>query len=258
MNRPAGHIATPSQWACLLLGLTAVFALFHRSALALSSDRGQAGVAVAALVVAATLAVERICFGLRLPAAARSAGLGRPDRVGLTASIGVSVLLLASVPVFARATGSSVTLLPEAIALLPGLFAQAGIAEEVLFRGYLFGRLRRGRSFWRAAVLSTIPFVGVHLLLFATMPWPVALAALLLSVATSFPLARLFELGGFTIWAPAILHFVIQGTVKVLAVDGSDAAPLFPFVWMAASALVPLLVFAVPTGKPLPEKARVD
>ncbi len=143
----------------------------------------------------------------------------------MTASIGVCVLLLASVPVFARTTGSSVTILPDAIGLLPGLFAQAGIAEEVLFRGYLFGRLRRGRSFWRAAFLSTLPFVGVHLLLFGTMPWPVALAALMVSVATSFPLARLFELGGFTIWAPAILHFVIQATVKVLAVDGSDAAP---------------------------------
>ncbi len=176
----------------------------------------------------------------------------------MTASIGVCVLLLASVPVFARTTGSSVTILPDAIGLLPGLFAQAGIAEEVLFRGYLFGRLRRGRSFWRAAFLSTIPFVGVHLLLFGTMPWPVALAALMVSVATSFPLARLFELGGFTIWAPAILHFVIQTTVKVLAVDGIDAAPLFPFVWMAASAVVPLLAFTVPAGRLLPGEARVD
>jgi membrane protease YdiL (CAAX protease family) len=44
------------------------------------------------------------------------------------------------------------------------------VAEEVLFRGYLFGHLRRGRSFWRAAVLSMLPFVCVHLLLFFTMP----------------------------------------------------------------------------------------
>jgi membrane protease YdiL (CAAX protease family) len=258
VNGRTGRIVTLSQWTCLLLGLIVVFALFHSSALALSSDRGQAGLVVAALAVAATLAVERVCFGLPLPAATRSVGLGRPNRIGMTASIGVSVLLLASVPLFARATGSSVTFLPDAIGLLPGLFAQAGIAEEVLFRGYLFGHLRRGRTFWRAAVLSTVPFVGVHLLLFATMPWPVALAALMLSVATSFPLARLFELGGFTIWAPAILHFVIQATVKVLAVGGSDAAGLFPFVWMAASAAVPLLAFAVPAGKPLAGQARVD
>ena len=99
---------------------------------------------------------------------------------------------------------------------MPGLFAQAGIAEEVLFRGYLFGHLRRGRSFWRAALLSMLPFVAVHLLLFATMPWPIAAAALLLAVIVAFPLARLYELGGATIWAPALLHFVIQGTVKIV------------------------------------------
>jgi hypothetical protein len=32
------------------------------------------------------------------------------------------------------------------------------------------------------------------------------------------PLAHLFELGGATIWAPAILHFVIQATVKVVVI----------------------------------------
>ena len=52
---------------------------------------------------------------------------------------------------------------------LPGLFAQAGIAEELLFRGYLFGHLREGRSFWRAALLSMPPFLAVHLLLFFQM-----------------------------------------------------------------------------------------
>jgi membrane protease YdiL (CAAX protease family) len=32
--------------------------------------------------------------------------------------------------------------------LAPGLFAQAGIAEEATFRGYPFHRLRKGGSFW--------------------------------------------------------------------------------------------------------------
>ena len=60
----------------------------------------------------------------------------------------------------------------------------------------------------------------------------------------SFPLAHLFEPGGKTIWAPAILHFVIQGAVKVVIVaDGGET--LFPLVWMLASALLPLLVLFV-------------
>ena len=143
---------------------------------------------------------------------------------------------------------------PDALSLAPGLFAQAGIAEEILFRGYLFGRLRRGRSFWRAAWLSMIPFVGVHLLLFFTMPWPVALAALLLSVALSFPFAHLFELGGGTIWPPALLHFVVQGTVKVLVMSG-PASSLFPFVWIASSAVLPMLALVI--SRPQPSIRRV-
>ncbi len=125
-------------------------------------------------------------------------------------------MLALVVPVFAMVQGSTLTLLPGWLALVPGLFAQGGIAEEVLFRGYLFGHLRRGRTFWRAAALSMLPFAAVHLLLFTTMPWPIALAALTLSVALSVPLAHLFELGGSTIWAPALLHAVIQGAVKIV------------------------------------------
>jgi membrane protease YdiL (CAAX protease family) len=126
---------------------------------------------------------------------------------------------------------------------LPGLFAQAGIAEEVLFRSYLFGQVRVGRTFWRAAALSMLPFVSVHLILFFSMAWPIALASVLLAVAISFPLAYLFELGGKTIWAPALLHFVIQATVKLLLF--SHGAESFALAWMAASAIVPLLVFTV-------------
>ena len=88
-----------------------------------------------------------------------------------------------------------------------------------------------------------LPFVAVHLVLFATMPWPIALASVLLSIIISYPLAHLYELGGNTIWGPAPLHFVTQGTLKVLVI--SDRPELFALAWMAASALAPLLVFAV-------------
>jgi hypothetical protein len=74
------------------------------------------------------------------------------------------------------------------------------------------------------------------------MPWPIALAALVLSVVLSFPLAHLFELGGHTIWAPALLHFVVQGTVKLVVFSG-DAAALFPLVWIAAGAVIPMSAF---------------
>ena len=94
-----------------------------------------------------------------------------------------------------------------------------------------------------------VPFVAVHLFLFLTMPWPIALAAVLLSVVLSFPFAYLFELGGSTIWAPALLHFVIQGTVKVV-VFSDDGGVSFPLVWMVASAIASLLICLVKPPRP--------
>ena len=198
---------------------------------------------VAALVVAATAAANWFVMRGRGVSTVRQLGLGTPRARGIAVAGGVSLLMFAFAWAFLRAMGLTATFYPGWLALVPGLFAQGGIAEEVLFRGYLFGHIRAGRTFWRAACLSMLPFVAAHLVLFATMPWPIALASVLLSIIISFPLAHLYELGGHTIWAPALLHFVIQGTVKVLVV--SPGPETFAVAWMAASALIPLLVFAV-------------
>ncbi len=231
----------------LTIGLVAVFALFQWSAQRLGSDRGQAGLLVGALVVCATLAVERVAFGQPIRTAARTLGLGRPRAMGMIAAgaIGISLLLLLTLTLLS--SGRPFGFVDRWLLLIPGLFAQAGIAEETLFRGYLFGRLRIGRSFWSAAAVSMLPFVAVHLILFASMPWPLALAALTLSVVMSFPFARLFELGGRTIWAPALVHFVVQGAMKVLVLT-DDVAAWLPLAWIAASAVLPMGVFLIPVG----------
>jgi hypothetical protein len=57
-------------------------------------------------------------------------------------------------------------------------------------------------------------------------------------------MAHVYELGRGTVWAPALVHFVVQGTVKSIHLDG-DSAVTFPLVWMAASAVVPLLALFV-------------
>lgn len=225
----------------LLLGLALVFGLFHGSATLLGSDRGQYGILVGSLVVAATAAVSWFLSRGSGDAVFRQIGLGVPRARGMTVAGAVAVLLWLAALLFMRANVLTFSFYPGWLSLVPGLFAQAGMAEEVLFRGYLFGQLRVGRTFWQAATASMVPFVGVHLILFLTMPWPIALASVLLSVIISFPLARLFELGGNTIWAPAVLHFVIQGTPKVLVFP--DGAESFALAWMAASATIPLLVF---------------
>jgi membrane protease YdiL (CAAX protease family) len=230
--------------AKLAAGLALVFAFFQWAATVLGSNRGQSGVLIAALVLAALFVIERLFFGVPFGVAPRALGLGLPAPAGVLTAAALAGLLLAVIPLYAQLAHVPLELYPGWGWLLPGLFAQAGMAEETLFRGYLFGHLRRRHSFWRAARLSMIPFVLVHLLLFLTQPWPIAAAAMLLAVALSFPLAHLYELCGRTIWGPAIVHFVVQGALKLTVVP--DAAVALPLAWMAASATLPFLVFLVP------------
>lgn len=227
----------------LLAGFAAVFTLFQVVATALDSNRGEQGLVVCAVVFAALVAVEMVVFRRSVVAALATLGLGAPARTGMLAGTAISAMLLATIPVYALAAGDPPILLTGWALLLPGLFAQGGLAEEALFRAYLFGHIRVGRHFWRAAFLATIPFALAHLYLFFTMPWPLALASLVLSVAIGFPLARLYDLGGNTIWAPALVHFIVQGAVK-LVLFGPEGA--FPLVWIAASAVLPFAVFLVP------------
>ncbi len=233
----------PAPVARLLLGLALVYALFHGSATMLGSDRGQAGLVVGALVVGALLVVERVAFGRPIAVAARELGLGRSRGHGLAVAAGVSGMLLLVFPAYAGITGRPLTLDPRWATFVPGLFSQAGIAEETLFRGYLFRHVRQGRAFWPAVGLAALPFVAVHLVLFATMPWPIALASVLLSVVISAPLAHLFELAGNTVWAPALLHFVVQGAIKL--VTPAEPDPQLALAWMAAAAVAPYAAFLV-------------
>ena len=239
------RIEQRADWVRLLLGLSLVFGLFHWSATILGSDRGQHGILVGALIVAATAVANAVVLRGDRTASLGQLGLAAPRPAGLLVAGAIACVMFLVAEVFTRVMGMRSTLYPGWAGLLPGLFAQAGIAEEVLFRGYLFGHLRVGRTFWRAAGLSMLPFVAVHLILFASMPWPIALASVLLATIISFPLAYLYELGGGTIWAPALLHFVIQATVKVVVFP--SGAESFAIAWMATSAVVPLLVFAVKT-----------
>ena len=65
-------------------------------------------------------------------------------------------------------------------------------------------------------------------------------------------MARLYDLGGATIWAPAILHFVSQGAVKLVVVP--DRQMMLGMGWMAVYAVVPWA--ASRSGDALPQRAR--
>lgn len=236
----------------LFIGLLLVFCLFQLLGGLFSSDRGQAGIPIAFFIISALVAYEFFAFGDGIRKVLIKLGLGKPEYRGVAVSCLVSVLLLSSFPMFSFFTSAELIFQTDWLWSIPGLFAQAGIAEETLFRGYLFGHLRRGRSFWKAALIATVPFAIVHLILFINMPFAVAAAALGLSIATSFPLSYLYELGGKTIWAPAVLHFVVQGAIKIVSSDTHSI--LLAVAWMIVCAVLPFAVFFVrnkPEADPL-------
>ena len=238
----AGHIeaSTGVRWAPLLGGLVVLYAVLQGAAGALSSVRGEAGLIVAAATLAAALLIQRVFFASSWAESWRSLGLGLPRTRGTIVASALCVLMLAVIPAYLLHDAFD-DFYPNAAWLALGILAQAGLAEELVFRGFLYGHIRRRHAFWRAALLSMLPFALVHLTMFATMDWPVALAALVLAVAISFPLAHLDDLAGRTIWAPAAAHAVIQGAPKLIVADD----PMFILVWMGAVTLVLWLAFFV-------------
>jgi membrane protease YdiL (CAAX protease family) len=178
----------------------------------------------------------------RSPAnAAAALGLRALSWPALGAALALSALLLSYFPIFAFATGTTVSLRIDAAVLAIGIFAQGGIAEETVFRGFLFRRLREGRSFWRATALATVPFVGVHALLFLSLDFTIALASILLALSLSFPLAWLFEASGGSVLPPAIIHAVVQGAIKLVEVG--DGFSILALGWIGLSAVAPWALF---------------
>ena len=234
-----------SEWLRLLLGLALVFALFHWSADALGSDRGQSGVIVGALVVAATIAVEWAIFGQPALSSVRRLGLGRPRAPGLAVAGAVALLLWFVVLVFALVTGASVALAPGwarlgARPLRSGRHRRRDPLSRLPLRSPAARTVvLASRSSLHAAICRGAPAAVSHHAVAdcARGPGPVRGAV----ISAGSPL----RVGSHTIWAPALLHFVIQATVKVIVVSG-DSASVFPLVWMAASAVFPMFVLLIP------------
>ena len=233
-----------TDWRALALfgaGFVLIWLVLDQTATRTGSLYGQAGLFVGGATVATAIAVEALLFRRPPRRALRELGYGVPALRALGAALVIGLLLLASLPLLAFLTGTSLALRADWWWLAPGLFAQHGLAEETLFRGYAFRHLRAGRAFWPAAALSLVPFVAIHVLLLAVLPLPLALTSVLVAVAFAFPAADLFEGGRGTVWAPALLHFGAH--LPKLAEPAGFTLPL-QLAWSAAVLALPYLAFA--------------
>jgi membrane protease YdiL (CAAX protease family) len=201
---------TPSRRAvpAILIGCAMMFVILELGvpALAARLDQTWAALIVTAIMVLVAVLFERRAFKHSAAEGLRVIGFGRPNpRAVLVAAI-IGLVMLAFFPIFSLITGAHITLKPNWLWILVGAIALNGIGEETLFRGYVFGGLRReaGMSFRQAAFISMIIFAAVHLFLFVGNPFFVGFLGTLIAVSAAFPMAYLFERGNNTMWAPVV------------------------------------------------------
>jgi membrane protease YdiL (CAAX protease family) len=205
---------------------------------------GRFGLAILAAVLAAAVAVERLLDGTGPAQSVPRLGLGRPGWGALLLALLLSALVQLVYPLVAAITGAAPALRPDWPWLLVGIFAFHGVAEELVWRGYAYRRLRAGRSF-SSAVGWTMPLIAAtHIPVVASSGPAVGAAAMIVAAVTTLPLAYLYETGRSTIWAPAVVHTAID-SFKLVVIPAA-AVTTFSLVLAAISIAVPLLALAVP------------
>ena len=144
-------------------------------------------------------------------------------------------------PLFAWAREVAVHLRPDFLSLLLGVVMVNGITEEVIHRGYVFGHLRRTRSFTAAATIAAALFSAQHAYIIATAGWTIGLASMVLAALLAYPLALVFERGGNSIVGPAILHTSSNAPVIVLSIpEDFMATALLPHMGVVLASLYAL------------------
>jgi len=214
------------------------------------------GPLVLALVVAASLAVSLTLDRLPLRPAVRALGLSRPGPRALAVSAATSALVLLVWPVTALLADTPIPVRRDWPLVLIGVLTLNGLAEEVIWRGYVFRRLSAGRSFW-PAVARTMPLIALtHIPIVLSAGPAVGLGAMLVAAVTSIAFSHLYVMGGGTVWAPGLLHAAID-SFKLVTLPAA-AVPIYPFLIIAFSLLVPLLVLLVPRARrePAPESTE--
>lgn len=241
MSTPA-PVSTRQSWSTFLAAFVLLCGvLLGTSALDAS---GRWGPAILAATLAAALLVEWSGERRPLTTMLRDLGFGSPGGRALVLAAAVSGLVLLVFPVTELLSGTELRLRHDWLWLLIGIFAFHGLAEELVWRGFTFRRLRRGRSFWAATAWSMPLISASHIPIAFTMGWAVGLGAMAVAMVTSIPFAHLYETGRDTIWAPAVLHTAIDSFKLFLiptAALGTYSALIIPI-----SLAVPLLVLAVP------------
>lgn len=201
-------------------------------------------IALAVWGVGAMVALERLFLSHSLPETLRALGFVGADRALLSMAVLVSVPMWVFLPIFGWMQGAAPSLRPGWLALLAGVILVNGITEEVIHRGFVFGHLRRDRSFAAAATLSAVLFAAQHLYIIAINGAIVGVSSVILALLLAYPLAFMFERGGRSIAGPAILHTSSNAPMMIIGLpDEIRAMAIVPHMGIVLASMYLVFLF---------------
>jgi membrane protease YdiL (CAAX protease family) len=195
----------------------------------------------AVVMLGLALGIEMLFFKRQPLRALRQLGYGLPHGRAIVVALILSGMMILFFPILSLVSGARLSLNPDWLLTLTGIILVNGLAEETLFRGYVFGNLRQGSSFLRAGFISLLLFAAVHLVLFIDNPFIIGLVGTLVAVSAAFPMAYLYEHGNNTIWAPVIMH-ITTSTIRLIAIPEPLYMPAAA-AWLVLMIVLSLLVF---------------
>lgn len=167
-------------------------------------------------------------------------GLGRPTTRSMVAALTVGSAVVGTFAVGAAISGVHLHWRSNWPAVLVGALLFHGVAEELVWRGFVFGHLRRTHD-RRTAIRRSMPLIALtHVPILFGNGLLVGSLAIATASVTCVPFSYLYEQGGRTIWPAAVLH----GFVGMWQVPERSYPDSYQPVILLATLAVPFLVHA--------------
>lgn len=180
-----------------------------------------------AWAVAGIALAEYLLFDRRPTRIIAAMGVVAPRWRAVIVAILVSLPMWLFLPLYGPLVGVLIALNPQWPAILLGVILVNGLAEEVIHRAFVFGHLRRERSFARAATISAVIFALQHTYLLVIIGSIAGSASILLALLLAFPFAFIYEAGGRSLIGPTILHTSSNAPIMLfLTADGAGTVAL--------------------------------
>lgn len=186
---------------------------------------------------------EMLIYKKNLRQALNDMGISRFSWRGIRLAVVYVVPVALFNPLYAWVTGMPLQVKPTWVWFVLSAVLVNGLAEETLMRAYVFRHLREGRTFWRAAAISTLYFAIYHLPLFFSAGVMIGLVGVIVAIPIGFVTAYIYERGDNTIWGPGLLH-AVNNALAYIFVFTPETQPIATSLYMGTGIAISTLMLA--------------